>query len=92
MQVFSINDKKSGTFSQPQFYENSVHAIRGLGILANDTKTTVGIYAEDFDLYQIGEYDTSNGKITMLERYTFVASAKSLQRTEEILPNPKNRK
>jgi hypothetical protein len=92
IQVFSINDKKSATYSTPQFYENSVHAMRSLQVLANDKNTTVGIFPDDFELYHIGEYDTQSGRVKMFEKYTFVTSAKSLVREEKIIPNPKNRK
>lgn len=92
MQVFSIHDKKSGNYSTPQFYENSVHAMRALGILANDPNTTVHIYSEDFELFHIGEWNTDDGKVKMFDKFIFVTSAKSMVREEKIIPNPKNRK
>lgn len=66
-QIYSIYDSKAGIFNTP-FYQNSHgEAERSFSQLTRDPKSTVSQYPEDFDLYHLGTYDDSTGKMQLLD-------------------------
>lgn len=73
--IFSIRDAKSGLFHAP-FYKNAHgEAERDFQTMANDEKSIVSKYPEDFDLYYLGEYEDDTGKFNTLDTPQHVAKA-----------------
>lgn len=67
LKIYSIRDAKAEIFNAP-FYKNTHgEAERDFTSLARDEKSNVHKYPEDFDLYFIGRYDDSTGKIQALD-------------------------
>lgn len=55
--VFSIFDVKSGIFNPPFMCRATGEAVRSFSQLANDKTTQVGMYPEDYILFEIGLFD-----------------------------------
>lgn len=65
--MFVIADTKAEIFNPPFFKNSHGEAERDFRTLVNDEKSqNINQYPEDFDLYYIGEYDMSSGKIESL--------------------------
>lgn len=64
--AYSIYDSKSGAFGAPFFMQATGLAIRAFTDLVNDSKSTLFKYPSDFDLYHVGHFDDSEGKLIAL--------------------------
>lgn len=62
MKIFSIKDSKANAFQQPFFERTEGTATRALAQTMKE-KNNFSEYAEDYDLYQIGEFNDDTGKI-----------------------------
>lgn len=67
MKIFSVRDNVVQAFLQPFFSPNSGSAIRSLQEVVNDPNHTFAKTPADFSLYELGDYDDSNGIITAIE-------------------------
>lgn len=64
MKIFSIFDSKIGTYNVPFFCVTEAEAIRSFSYVINqDPESVVYQYAEDYFLYQIGEFDQETGSV-----------------------------
>lgn len=57
LKMFSIYDAKAEAFSQPFFVPTKGLAIRSFTDAANDPKTNIHLYPEDYTLFELGEFD-----------------------------------
>lgn len=63
--MVSVFDKKAESWSFPVQSDNKITAIRMFADLVGDKRTLVGQHPEDFDLYELGEFDVSSGGIVV---------------------------
>lgn len=63
--IYSIKDTKVGAFKSPFYAQNNMVAMRSLKNAVND-KNGGELYlnAEDFQLFNLGEFDDITGQIT----------------------------
>lgn len=66
MQIFSIYDKKAQAYMSPFYYHQKGQALRAFEDAVNDPQTPFTKHPEDFQLFHIGEWNDSTGKITPL--------------------------
>lgn len=66
VKFFSIFDAKIGEHARPVNFMTVGQAVRTFADLAKDKETEVGAHPEDFTLFELGEFDTENGKFTNL--------------------------
>lgn len=73
--VYSVRDQLNG-FGQLLVDTNEATAIRNF---QNGIAQNVGMKnnLKDYDLYQLGEYDTDNGVITPIQPIKMIVSAQS---------------
>lgn len=65
--IYSIRDSKAEYFTQPFFKKTHGEAERDFTQLVNDEKSNLHAFPEDFDLYYLGDYDTSSGKMIPID-------------------------
>lgn len=65
LKVFSVRDAKAEAFLQPYFCPTKGQAIRGFTDAVNDSQHPMNKHPEDYALFEIGEFDDSNGSLTM---------------------------
>ena len=63
MRIFAIYDSKAEAYLQPFFSPTKATAIRSFTQAANDEKTDFYRFAEDYTLFEIGEWDPVGGEI-----------------------------
>lgn len=64
MKVYSIHDCKAEAFNQPFFSPNSQTAMRMFQMNVNEAGTMLNQNAGDYTLFEIGEFDLVEGKLT----------------------------
>lgn len=60
--IVAIRDRATDTFSQPQYVAAIGGAVRSFSDLVNNKETDVGKHPDDFDLYELGEFDDDSGE------------------------------
>lgn len=78
--VFTIYDTKGETYNMPWFVKTHGEAERTFSNLANDERTNIAKNPEDYDLFQIGEFDDQTGTLTPHQTPTHVVKALHLLR------------
>ena len=63
--VYSIYDSKAEAYLRPFFVPTKGLALRSVGDEVNNPSSNLHKYAQDYTLFEIGEYDDSTGIITM---------------------------
>lgn len=63
MKLFSVFDKKAGTYGPVITQANQVIAIRFFERVAKDKESTIFLYPSDFCLHYLGEFDDNTGMI-----------------------------
>lgn len=63
--VFAILDTKAEAFLPPFMMHTIGEAERAISECCNDEKHNFFKYAEDFNLYELGSWDDSNGVYTL---------------------------
>lgn len=90
VKIFTILDKKIGTYHQPVFLSHPEIAKRSYQIAANQPDSHLSTYAEDFSLHEIGEYNPENGQIHAYNKPVWICEIASLRaqarEDEKILP------
>jgi len=75
MILISVFDKKAGYFHPPMAYEHISGAIRSYMSFARQKPDSQQIaFAEDFDLYEVGKFETISGVIAPMIPPGFVES------------------
>lgn len=72
--MLAVYDKKTGLYDNPFIVRHNGDAIREFDHLRKDTNTKFGKNPEDFDLFQIGNYDAASGNVEILQPHTHLAS------------------
>jgi len=66
LNIYSIYDSKADQYNLPMFMARDGQAIRAFDDLCNDEKSDVHKHAEDYTLFNLGEFDDEIGLVTPL--------------------------
>lgn len=61
LKIFTIYDQKIGAYIKPFFAQYTGEALRSFEQAAKDKNTTIGITPADFNLFEIGTFDSEDG-------------------------------
>lgn len=75
LRIYSIYDKKAVAYTNPFYYHQKGQAIRGFEDAVNDLQSPLNKHPEDFQLFQIGEWNDTTGVITPLQNPVHVEDA-----------------
>ena len=67
LKIFAIRDSKAEAYLNPIFMPKTAQAIRAFQTCTNDENHDFNKYANDYTLFEIGEYDEETGTIKMHE-------------------------
>lgn len=82
LKIYSIRDNKTSAYLRPQTNNHEVEVKRDLQIVVNNMKDSqVFHYPQDYDLYQLGEFNQETGQIIPFTAPVFICSAVSLKNT-----------
>lgn len=73
--AYAMRDIKSNTFSMPFFQMNKVMALRMFEDMSRDSQSQISKHPEDYQLFEIGVFDTATGFIDRYETVQFLATA-----------------
>lgn len=78
--LYAIRDSKANYFWQPQPDLNDAVAKRGFAMMINssDLKSITGFAPGDFDLYNIGTFDSDSGIVEAIIPCLFVCNGRSV--------------
>lgn len=67
LKVYSVFDSKAGAFLQPFFCVNRAVALRSFMTAVQDERSEFHRYAADFTLFEVGEWDQMDGKLSCFD-------------------------
>lgn len=59
MKMYSIYDRKANCYHLPFFAPDKFTASRNFARMVNDTQVQISMFPEDFDLFEMGEFEGS---------------------------------
>jgi len=62
LQVYSIYDNKVDTFNKPIYINNYIELVEMIQEMFKDENIKEEVEPKDYDIYQLGEFDTNSGK------------------------------
>lgn len=64
--MIAVRDHKTAQFANPMFLITKAHAIRTFADAVNEKSENnqLNLHPEDFEIFQIGTYDTDTGEVT----------------------------
>lgn len=63
LRIFGVYDSKAKAWLQPFFVKNKVDAIRAITNLVNEDKHNFNLYAADYVLFELAEFNEETGDI-----------------------------
>lgn len=78
MNLYAIRDVKADTYIALHPMQSDVLAQRGLTEALANPQSDLSRYPEDFQLYQLGEWDSNSGELKSLRAPRFVCSVVEL--------------
>lgn len=60
LKIFAVMDSKVGAYLPPMYMRSKPEAIRAFAEAANNAEHNFSKYAEDFTMFEVGEWDDSN--------------------------------
>lgn len=87
--VFTVYDSKAEAYLTPFLMRTKSEAIRGFQDVCNDDKSNFCKYAEDYTLFEIGEFDDSIGTYTMYASKVSLGCAIEYKRMDALSIPPK---
>ena len=63
MKIVSVKDRAIETYATPFFVRTIAEAIRSFNDETNRQQSIIGDHPEDYDLYEIGEFNNETGAI-----------------------------
>ena len=84
LKVVAIYDRAADAYGVPNFVAAIGSAVRGFGDEVNRVAGDNALYQhpEDFDLYELGEYDDQLARFELLADRRLIARAQDLKRGE----------
>lgn len=67
MKMFTIYDSKAAAFLQPFFAATTAVAVRSFSAAARQEGHDFHNYAEDYTLFELGEFDQENAKMMLCD-------------------------
>lgn len=87
LKVFSVRDMKAEAFLQP-FFSNSIgSALRAFGDAANDVSCPFNKHPSDYVLYEIGEYDDSDGSLEAISPVKYLGTGSDFVALKPVVAN-----
>lgn len=83
LKVFAVYDSKVQAYMAPFFMRTRGEAARSWEGVVNKPDTAFCAHPADFTLFEVGEYDDSNGRLTSLNVFVPVGTALEFKKAPE---------
>mgnify|MGYP000193081883 CR=1 FL=1 len=84
MKLFSLYDSVAEIYTKPFFIKSTPEAIREFTSEANNPQSKLYQHAQDFTVYEIGEYDEHTGEIQTCIPMKKICSVNELKKVQSI--------
>lgn len=84
LKIVSIYDGKAEAWMNPLVFQSNGQAIRSFGDAVNDSSSELGKHPEDYDLFELGEFDQLTGDIKKLKAPAHLAKGLNLVAAQTI--------
>lgn len=81
--MFAIFDVKADAFNTPVFLPTRGYGVREFARQANDERTLVGMYPDDYSFFELGSFDTSKGVLELYETRVSLGVARDFVEVKE---------
>ena len=78
MSIYTVYDKKACVHTSPFFAINKETAIRSFYRLANDSRSDVNLFCDDYALYHVGEFYDHDGSVIPVQPVEHIVDASAL--------------
>ncbi len=78
IQLYTLLDKASKTTNHPMAFQSQRDALDGLRQVALDEKTALAKHPEDFELYQLADYNPRTMEMETFDPPIKIASVKEI--------------
>lgn len=78
--IFAVKDNAVQSFQMPQFVVHIGGAVRWFTDQVNNPETPYYKHPEDYDLYELGDYDDQDGMLTRKPKAELIVRGKDLVR------------
>jgi len=82
LEVYSIFDNKVDVYNQPLFAKN-INELKENLIANKENLIKMGINPLDYEIYELGKYETNLGKFYMYDAPKHISSLEIFTKTEE---------
>lgn len=62
LKIFALKDETSGAFLRPMFADHLGDVLRGLAMQAQDPKSFIARFPQDYSLWNLGEFEQESGR------------------------------
>lgn len=76
--ICSLFDRAIQAYGRPFFVPHVNAAVRGFTDEVNNPQSDLFKHPADYDLFQLGDFDDSDGSFALLKKPEFVIAAKSV--------------
>jgi len=80
--AYVIKDVKLSLYMTPFFCPSETHAVRSVAQSLSLPNMQLNHFAEDFELYELGEYDDITGKFKAHDNIKFITSVMAIKTSE----------
>lgn len=77
--IVVVRDRAIDSFGTPFFVQALGQAVRSFTDEVNRADSELGRHSEDYDLYEIGEFDSDTGAVNSMERPRMIAVGKDVK-------------
>lgn len=85
LNIYCVYDKKAAAFGTPFFMSQNGEAIRMFDDLVNDTRSRVNKHPEDYELWNVGQWQDENSMFDNIERVFLVSAASLVKEQKKIV-------
>lgn len=78
LKMYSIYDRKSKIHHPPNYCHNTAHAMRVFTSIFSQVEQVFNAYPEDFQIFEIGEWNDETGMVTSLDKAHLICSGTDL--------------
>lgn len=70
--IISIRDNKVGTYGNPTVVPHLANLTRDIAEVVNDGKSLLSKHPQDFELYELGQFDPQTGELVCESKPKFL--------------------
>ncbi len=92
LMIYTVYDKKAQIYHPPYYCHNVGHATRMFKTMFQQKESVINQYPEDFQVFELGEFNDSTGKMIGYQQPNFICTAADLISVDLQKPEVKNAK